>query len=395
MKTFSFASVATQLARLLVGALFVFSGVIKLNDPVGFGYKLEEYFSESVLNLPFLEPFALFLAVFLVVLEVLLGVALLLGVFRKWTLLLLALMMGFFTFLTFYSAYFNKVTDCGCFGDAIPLTPWESFTKDVVLSVLIALLYWGKSFIQPVLPSKVSGVVLSASLISSLFFGYWVLHHLPVWDFRAYKPGTVVEESMKSAEELGLQGPVYETYYTLKNMKSGEEMEVSGTRYTQEKWYEKTDWELQADKIRQAKIQEGYVPPIHDFSLVVDGEDRTASLLSEEKVIWVTLYRLDRSDADNFKRIADAAWAWEKQGWTVVALTSSSPEEIDEWAHQYNAPFAWAAMDGATVKTINRGNPGITLLQKGKIAVHLHGNDITPSWNPDSALAEGLQALTK
>ena len=141
MKTFSFASVATQLARLLVGALFVFSGVIKLNDPVGFGYKLEEYFSESVLNLPFLEPFALFLAVFLVVLEVLLGVALLLGVFRKWTLLLLALMMGFFTFLTFYSAYFNKVTDCGCFGDAIPLTPRESFTKGVVLSVLIALLY--------------------------------------------------------------------------------------------------------------------------------------------------------------------------------------------------------------------------------------------------------------
>jgi uncharacterized membrane protein YphA (DoxX/SURF4 family) len=133
---------------------------------------LEEYFSESVLNLPFLEPFALFLAVFLVVLEVLLGVALLLGVFRKWTLLLLALMMGFFTFLTFYSAYFNKVTDCGCFGDAIPLTPWESFTKDVVLSVLIALLYWGKSFIQPVLPSKANGVVLSASLISSLFFGY-------------------------------------------------------------------------------------------------------------------------------------------------------------------------------------------------------------------------------
>ena len=385
----------TQGARILVGALFIFSGVIKLNDPVGFGYKLEEYFSESVLNLPFLEPLALPMAVFLVLLEVLLGVALLVGAFRLWTLWLLALLMGFFTFLTFYSAYFNKVTDCGCFGDAIPLTPWESFTKDVVLSILIALLWLGKDFIHPLGSSKLRNAVLGLSLLAGAAFGYHVLNHLPVWDFRAYKPGTVVEESMKSAEELGLQGPVYETFFTLIHKESGESKEVSGTEYTQEKWYEKPEWELQADLVRQEKVQDGYVPPIHDFSLVIDGEDRTASVLAEEKVIWVTLYRLDRTNEANFKRISDAAWKWEKKGWKVIALTSSTAEEATEWAHQHNAPFEWALMDGTTVKTINRGNPGLTILRKGRIVSHVHGNDVGGDWDPDAHAAEAEKRLTR
>ena len=145
-------NVLTQISRVLVGGLFIFSGVIKMNDPVGFAFKLEEYFGEDVLNLPFLQPLALYLAVFLVILEVLLGVFLLLGVYKRFTLWSLAGMMGFFTFLTFYSAYFNKVTDCGCFGDAIPLTPWESFSKDVVLSILIAVLIWGQMHIRTWLP---------------------------------------------------------------------------------------------------------------------------------------------------------------------------------------------------------------------------------------------------
>ena len=114
-----------------------------MNDPVGFSFKLEEYFSESVLNIPFLEPLALPLAILLVIVEVLLGADLLMGIKRRWTMVLLSGMIGFFTFLTFWSAYFNQVTDCGCFGDAIPLTPWESFYKDV-LSALIVLLWWGE-----------------------------------------------------------------------------------------------------------------------------------------------------------------------------------------------------------------------------------------------------------
>ena len=139
---FTMKSILVRIAQLFVGGLFIFSGLVKMNDPVGFSFKLEEYFSEEVLNLPIFEPLALPIAILLVAVEVLLGLALLMGIWKRFVLILLSAMIGFFTFLTFWSAYFNQVTDCGCFGDAIPLTPWESFYKDVVLSVLI-LIYGG------------------------------------------------------------------------------------------------------------------------------------------------------------------------------------------------------------------------------------------------------------
>ena len=138
-------------ARIIVGLLFIISGLIKLNDPVGFSFKLKDYFAPEVLNLEFLVPFALLIAIILVIFEVLLGVALLLGHFKKWTLWALLLMIVFFTFLTFYSAYFNKVTDCGCFGDALPLTPWESFSKDIVLLFLVLILFFGSKSSLPAL----------------------------------------------------------------------------------------------------------------------------------------------------------------------------------------------------------------------------------------------------
>ncbi|MDX1315001.1 MAG: DoxX family membrane protein, partial [Eudoraea sp.] len=118
--------------RIVVGVLFIISGFIKLNDPVGFSFKLEEYFSQGVLDLPVFMPYALAISIFVVILEVILGVLLLLGFKRKITLWSLLGMIVFFTFLTFYSAVTGKVTDCGCFGDALKLTPWQSFYKDVV-----------------------------------------------------------------------------------------------------------------------------------------------------------------------------------------------------------------------------------------------------------------------
>src|SRR5690606_35509059 len=128
------------ISRFIVGILFIVSGLVKLNDPVGFSFKLKDYFAPEVLDLEFLVPYALLIAIILVITEVLLGIALLLGYFKKFTLWALMLMIVFFTFLTFYSAYFNKVTDCGSFGDAIPLTPSESVTKDVILLFLILIL---------------------------------------------------------------------------------------------------------------------------------------------------------------------------------------------------------------------------------------------------------------
>ena len=129
-----------QLARLLVGITFVFSGLVKLVDPLGSSYKFQEYFGADVLNLEFLIPYALPFSIILILIELLLGITLIMGYLPKlttWSLLGIILV---FLYLTWYSAYFDKVTDCGCFGDAITLTPWETFYKNVVLLGLIVIL---------------------------------------------------------------------------------------------------------------------------------------------------------------------------------------------------------------------------------------------------------------
>src|SRR5690554_5860585 len=145
MKKIMLKQTLLTIIRFIVGGLFIFSGLIKVNDPVGTSIKLEEYFDVFSYDIaPFfvyLKEISLSLAVVLVVLEVVLGVMLILGVKLRLTVVLLSLMILFFTFLTFYSAYFNKVTDCVCFGDAIKLTPWQSFYKDVFLLVLIGFLF--------------------------------------------------------------------------------------------------------------------------------------------------------------------------------------------------------------------------------------------------------------
>ena len=189
-----------NISRIFVGVLFIISGLIKLNDPLGFSYKLQEYFSADVLNIPFLEPYALMISVLVVVFEVVLGVFLLIGYKPKFTVWSLFVMIVFFTFLTFYSAYFDKVKDCGCFGDALKLTPWESFTKDVILLVLILILFFGVKHIKPIFSKLQTTILALLSFIFSFWFGYHVLMHLPVVDFRAYKIGNNIAEGMRIPE---------------------------------------------------------------------------------------------------------------------------------------------------------------------------------------------------
>ena len=147
-------------ARILVGLLFIFSGLIKINDPLGFSYKLEEYF--EVFHLTFLNGFALSIAILLCALEMILGFAILVGaraILVSWGLLLLII---FFAFLTFYSAYFKVVQTCGCFGDAIPLTPWQSFSKDLVLLVLVLIIFVNRKKIQPLYATKTGDKLLTS-----------------------------------------------------------------------------------------------------------------------------------------------------------------------------------------------------------------------------------------
>src|SRR5690606_3277590 len=168
--------IAAQISRYLVGVVFIFSGLIKLNDPVGTQIKLEEYFEVFAQDIPFLQslfhglvPLALYIAVFLCVAEVVLGVALLVRYKPKATNFLLLLIIIFFSLLTFYSAYFNKVTDCGCFGDAIKLKPWTSFINDLILLVLIVIIIWYQRFTKP-LPTAIMVALATVGSLGLAFY---------------------------------------------------------------------------------------------------------------------------------------------------------------------------------------------------------------------------------
>lgn len=344
------------ISRIFVGVLFIISGLIKLNDPVGFSFKLKDYFAPEVLNLEFLVPYALFLAIFVVVFEVMLGVMILLGYARRFALWSILLLIVFFTFLTFYSAYFNKVTDCGCFGDAIKLTPWESFSKDIILLVLILILFYGKQYIQPLFSKNIRKIVVYFSFIGCLIFGYYVLQHLPVIDFRPYKIGANIIEGMSYPENA--QKPVFE-YRWIFNVNGEEKVVVTQGDYP--------DQEGEFLGVETKVLKKGYEPPIHDFTVERGDMDHTQDLMQVDHLVVVVAYSLINSEMDGFesiKKITDEAL---EKGYKVIGLSASSLEKTDALVDEYSFGFDFYFCDETTLKTIIRSNPSVMEIQNGTI----------------------------
>lgn len=353
-------------SRIFVGVLFIISGLIKLNDPLGFSYKLEEYFSPDVLNMMFLEPYALIISVLVVVFEVVLGVFLIVGYKPKFTVWSLFLMILFFTFLTFYSAYFDKVKDCGCFGDALKLTPWESFSKDIVLLVFIIILFIGVKHIKPVFNELQTTVLALLSFIFSFWLGYHVLMHLPVVDFRAYKIGNNILQGMSIPENA--PKPVVDYYWKF-NVKGEEKVIKTNGSYP--------DIDGEFVSVDTKMIDEGYQPSIIDFSIeTADGEDLTQEYLAEEKLILIAAYNLDsmeKAGVEKLKAMSDEAL---KKGYKVIGLTASNETVKQKIRDHYNLNFDFYLCDEKAIKTIVRSNPGILEINKGTIMQKLHWNDL-------------------
>ncbi|MBC3844986.1 DoxX family membrane protein [Winogradskyella echinorum] len=354
-----------HISRLLVGVLFIISGFIKLNDPLGFSYKLQEYFGSDVLKIEFLIPYALGISVIVVVFEVVLGVFLLIGYKPKFTIWSLLAMIVFFTFLTFYSAYFDKVKDCGCFGDALKLTPWESFTKDVILLVLILILFFGIKHIKPIFSKLPTTIIALLSFVLSLWFGYHVLMHLPSIDFRAYAIGKNIQEGMTVPEDA--QKPVLEYTWTFNVNGEEQEFVTNGS-------YPKVDGEYVG--VETKTIDEGYIPPIQDFSIESDDEDLTSQFLEEENLIIVAMYDITKGEADGKSKLKSFTDNAIKKGYTVIGLTSSGSNDKLQIKEDYNLNFDFYLCDEKVIKTIVRSNPGIVVLKKGTVMNKTHWNDI-------------------
>jgi len=352
-------------SRIVVGILFIISGFIKLNDPLGFSFKLEEYFSPAVLDLSFFTPYALAISLFVVVLEVVLGVWLLLGFKVKLTVWSLLALIIFFTGLTLYSATTGKVTDCGCFGDAVKLTPWESFTKDIILLVFILVLVLGRNYIKPIFKSKITTSLVIVSLIACVTFAFVVLNHLPVIDFRPYKIGANISEGMAVPEDA--PKPIFEYAWRFK-VSEGEKIITTNGEYPT------VDGEF--IDVATKEIQKGYEPPIHDFTIEKDGVDVASSMLAEDKLLIIVAYDLRKSHGPAFERVKIFTDQAIKLGYTVIGMSASSDAISQEYIDRYKLNFDFYFTDETTLKTIVRSNPALLVLHKGTIQQKVHYKDI-------------------
>ncbi|GMQ31007.1 BT_3928 family protein [Algoriphagus confluentis] len=345
------------LLRLLVGGLFIFSGLIKVNDPVGTAIKLEEYFdvfSNDIAAFFYLfKPYSLPIAVVLVVSEVVLGVMLILGVKLRQTVVAIGAMILFFTFLTFFSAYFNKVTDCGCFGDAIKLTPWESFYKDVVLMIMISFLFFFRKDLSVESPNwaKISSVIV---LAGSLGLAIYAIQNLPFIDFRAYKAGVNIPQNMQPS------APLHYTYV----MKKGEEL-VKLDQYPSEEGYEFVEMVLK---------NPDDLPKISDFAAWNEEGDQTEFLFSGNKVVILSS-NLAKVNDSNLEAMNLLVKSLEGAPVDVVFMAAATQEEIDQVINRQNWSVVGLQADATVVKTIMRANPGIMILKDGVVMKKYHHNN--------------------
>ena len=357
--------VLIQVSRVFVGLLFIISGFVKLNDPLGFSYKLQEYFSPEVLNLTFLDSYALAISIFIVVFELLLGIFLLLGFQPKFTLWSLLLMIIFFTFLTFYSAYFDKVKDCGCFGDALKLTPWESFTKDLVLLVLIVLIFFFNDLIKPIFNNLFNNLIVIISLFASIFFGFYVLKHLPAIDFRAYKIGDNLLTNMSIPENA--PKAIQEFKWTF-NVNGQKEIFITNGSYP----------EINGEYIgvETKIIEEGFQPQILDFSIESDKENLTNFYLEKDRLLIVVSYDLNSANLDGLGKLKELSENASREGYTVIGLSASGNIDKNRIKSLYGLQFDFFLCDEKVLKTIVRSNPGVLSLKKATVMQKVHWEDI-------------------
>jgi uncharacterized membrane protein YphA (DoxX/SURF4 family) len=360
--------------RIAVGLLFIFSGLIKANDPLGFSYKLEEYF--EVFHITFLNNLALTSAILLCALEMLLGFALLIGARAAkvaWGLLLLII---FFGFLTFYSAFFKVVQTCGCFGDAIPLTPWQSFGKDMILLILVAVLFVNRTKIKPLFSAKAGDKWLIGATVVSVGFGLYTYNFLPIVDFLPYKIGANIPAEMDTPPNAPKD--VFVLTYHLKNKKTKETKVMTDKEYLSTNIWKDANWEVIGDPENRL-VKKGYEPKIRDLSLQdAQRNDFTKELFASPfYTIIIVAYDLDKTNDAAVNRLnALAINATENFNIRTILLTSNSAQSAQAFAKAHKLVSEIFYADGVPLKTMMRSNPGVILLKGGVIVNKWHYHSV-------------------
>ena len=363
-------------ARWLVGALFVFSGFVKGIDPMGFTYKLNDYL--EALHLRVFEFFSFPGAFFLPFAEFAIGISLLTGIWIRLSTKLAFAFMVFFTPLTLYIALTNPVTDCGCFGDALVISNWQTFFKNIVLIILAIFLLINRNNIHFISNERYRKIIFTLLLLVYISAVYWSYNHEPIFDFRPYRVGVNIPEAMRIPD--GAPTDVYQNIYYYRNRKSNEIKKFSDIDFP---WQDTINWKFESMD-PPVLLKKGYSPPIHDFSIqTTEGENVTDYYLQDSLYSFIVIaYNLEKSFNKKQNQLNSLAnWAKGK-GYHFIGLTSTTGASLRKYQLEQLPSYQMMLADQITLKTIIRSNPGLILLQKGTIIGKWHYNDFP---TPDEA----------
>ena len=350
--------VITTVCRFVLAIVFIFSGFVKAIDPLGTQYKIQDYFDAFGWAGVFPDYIPFLASVLLGMLEFCLGVYLFFGIRRIIAPRAVVAVMAVMTPLTFWLALDNPVSDCGCFGDAVVLTNWETFGKNVVLLVMsLVVLKWRKR-IFPLATTRFDWLIALYGFLYILCVTIYCYRHLPVFDFRPYYVGADIRQGMEIPE--GEEPTELETRFVLQ--KDGVEKEFTLDNYPDSTW-------TFVDS-RMVVKKQGYEPPIHDFSMIryEDGEDITEQVLADEGYTFLLVaHQLGLTNESRIDLINELYDYCLEYGYAFYCLTSSSDEDIFKWQEDTGAEYPFCLMDNTTLRTMVRSNPGLILLKKGEV----------------------------
>ena len=347
-------------ARFLVGVLFIFSGLVKANDPLGLSYKMQEFFDVWARNaslssfMYWLDSYALPFSIIMITLEIIVGVGILLGIWKKFFAWLLLLLIIFFSFLTGYAVLSGKIATCGCFGDCIPLIALQSFIKDLILFALILIIFFGTKYIKPVLTAGANIIILIISVLIVLGFQWFVLRHLPVADCLPYKKGKNIIESRKMPANAVPDKKGFKFFYK----KDGKEQEFSTKDLPDSTWgfVRRDDFIIEKGTNNE--------PPLKDFYLTTaSGIDSTEAILNTPGQYYL-LFLKDLSTGtdywfDNFVTIYNQAKR-KNIPMFVIASQAKEAQQFFNVTHNYNLTVL--SLDATALKTAARTNPELYLM---------------------------------
>lgn len=358
-----------HLCRSLLGLVFIFSGFVKGIDPMGSAYKFTDYF--HAWNMDALVEWALPLGILLSLSEFVIGIALLTNVLTRFFGWISLLFMGFFTVVTLVVALNNPVTDCGCFGDALKLTNWQTFYKNIVFTAFaLVVVLFQKKYGLTKFP-LIAAIMAGATVLVFAYLIDYSYKHLPIIDFRPYKVGANIPEGM--AMPADAEQDEYANVFVYENLKNGKQKEFDETNYP---WQDTLTWKFVS--METELIKKGYEPPIHNFTIeTMEGEDIKDFFLYDETYTLVLIARsLDEADWSALERIQELSNYAMEQNFHFIGLTATDLSWASEIAAEKELNFEFFNTDEITLKTMIRSNPGLMLLKQGTVIDKWHFNDI-------------------